>query len=170
MLSLVLGAASLCSAATITYGVSQTVGPGSLTGFIETDGTFGAIGTGNIVDSNLLLNDGRTTLDDNLSNSVFEVPGGGALSATTTQLLFNFDQHSLPIFEDFQGDTDQVTYLSGTQVIAGASHDDEHDGPDNDHDPEHNDDNVQANADAPEPSTLGLLVAGIALLWFCKFQ
>jgi len=141
-----------------------------VTGFIETDGTIGAIGTGNILDFNLLLNDGRTTLDDNLSNSVFEVPGGGALSATTTQLLFNFDQHSLLIFEDFRGDTDQVTHLSGTQVIAGTSHDDEHDGPDNDHDPEHNDDNVQANADAPEPSTLGLLVAGIAFLAFCKFR
>ncbi|HXB69074.1 MAG TPA: hypothetical protein VNY05_12565 [Candidatus Acidoferrales bacterium] len=100
MLSLVLGAASLCSAATITYGVSQTVGPGSLTGFIETDGTIGAIGTSNILDFNLLLNDGTTTVNDHRSNSVFEVIGSD-LSATTTQLLFNFSgsDFGLVIFE-----------------------------------------------------------------------
>jgi hypothetical protein len=178
MLSLVFGAASLCSAATITYNVAQTVGPGSVTGFIETDGTIGVLGTSNILDFNLLLSDGTASVDDLRSNSVFEVIGSD-LSATSTQLLFNFSgsDTGFVIFErgGFVGanffcaatasatsfcDTAppaaeilQVTGplltspMSGTQVIASA-----------------------AGASAPEPSTLGLLVAGIALLGFRKFR
>jgi hypothetical protein len=63
MLPLILGAASLCSAGTITYDVAQTIGPGSVTGFIETDGTIGVLDNTNILDFNLLLNDGASTFD-----------------------------------------------------------------------------------------------------------
>jgi hypothetical protein len=81
-----------CSASPITYDVSQTVGAGSVTGFIETDGTIGVLSTGNILDWNLLLNDSMTTLDlvgpPGGQNSAGV--GGSDLSATATQLLFNF--------------------------------------------------------------------------------
>jgi hypothetical protein len=201
MLSLVLGAASLCSAATITYNVAQTVGAGSVTGFIETDGTLGVIPltcggvegfcgivqSHIILDFNLLFDDGVTTFDDNFSNSGFVVEGV-ALSATATQLLFNFDQPGLvevafrnlgiaPLLcingsidcgtgfdarDEFLSLTqdsistaghDGVTSLSGTQVIADIGTP-----------------TSTPAASAPEPSTLGLLVAGIALLGFRKFR
>jgi hypothetical protein len=178
LLSLVLGAASLCSAAPITYDVDQTVHAGRVTGFIETDGTSGVIGTSNILDFNLLLNDGTTTVDDLRSNSVFEVVGSD-LTATATQLLFNFgaSDPSFVIFElggfvganfwcattgSFTNACDSAdavgeevlqvrgplltSPLSGTQVIAS----------------------VGPAASTPEPSTLALLAAGIALLGFRK--
>jgi len=177
ILSVVFGAASLCNAATITYSVAQTVGVGSLTGFIQTDGTTGVLSTSNILDFDLLLNDGTAIVNDLHSNSVFEVIGSD-LSATPTQLLFNFSGSDVGflIFEKggFIGsnfwcsvtasagsfcDTPPIageevlqltgplftSPLSGTQVIATA-------------------------ATAPEPSTLGLLVAGIALCGFRKFR
>jgi hypothetical protein len=37
------------------------VGAGGVTGFIETDGTAGTLSDGNILDWNLLLNNGTTT-------------------------------------------------------------------------------------------------------------
>jgi hypothetical protein len=90
-MALLLGA-GLCSA-DITYNVSQSVGAGNVTGFIETDGTTGVLGASNILDWNLLLNDGTATFDllGPLSgpNSVLGVVGSD-LSATATQLLFNF--------------------------------------------------------------------------------
>jgi hypothetical protein len=85
---LVLGAASPCSAASITYGA------GGVTGHIITDGKIGTLGQSDIVDWNLLLNDGTNTKDLlgplSGSNSVVFVVLPSSLSATATQLLFNF--------------------------------------------------------------------------------
>lgn len=94
LLPLVFGAASLCSASPITYLVYQTVGAGSVTGFIETDGTIGVLGNGNILNWNLVLNDGTAPAFDLLgplsaSNSVVGIAGAD-LTATATQLSFNF--------------------------------------------------------------------------------
>jgi hypothetical protein len=79
-------------AADITYSVSQSIGAaGSVTGFITTDGSTGLLGTSNIVDWNLVLSDG-TNPTFNLagsSNSEEEVIGSD-LTATATQLLFNY--------------------------------------------------------------------------------
>jgi hypothetical protein len=84
----------LCSAATITYDVNRTIGAGSVTGFVETDGTIGVLSASNILDWNLVLNEGTNPTFDILgplsgSNSVVGVVGAD-LSATATQLLFNF--------------------------------------------------------------------------------
>jgi PEP-CTERM motif len=90
---LALGAVPPCSATAITYYVNQTVGAGSATGFIETEGTIGVLDQADIFDWNLLLNDGATTFDllgpRSGSNSQLEIDGSD-LSATTTQLLFDF--------------------------------------------------------------------------------
>jgi hypothetical protein len=96
LLSSVLGAASPCSAASITYDVDQTIGAGGVTGDIVTDGQIGTLVQSDIVDWNLLLNDGTNSRDLlgplSGSNSVvflhyITTPN---LSATATQLLFNF--------------------------------------------------------------------------------
>lgn len=80
-------------AADITYTVNQSVGfGGSMTGFITTDGTTGLLGTANIVNWNLVLNDGTNpTFDLNgWTNSGEEVVGSD-LTASATQLLFDYD-------------------------------------------------------------------------------
>ena len=91
-----------CVAGDITYGVDQTVGIGSVTGFIETDGTIGVLSTGNILDWNLLLNDGSTTFDLlgplSGSNSQFGV-SGSELSASATQILFDFSGAGWAMFQ-----------------------------------------------------------------------
>jgi hypothetical protein len=96
LLSFVLGVASLCSGATITYDVNQTIGAGSVTGDIVTDGTIGSLTPAtNFVDWNLLMDDGTSTVDLlgplSGSNSVLvDFTGAGNVSATATQLSFNF--------------------------------------------------------------------------------
>jgi len=93
LMALALGA--LCAPAAlragdITYTVDETVGGGSVTGFITTDGNTGTLGSSDIVNWNLVLNDGTNpTFDLNGSNSQEQVIGAD-LSATATQLLFNF--------------------------------------------------------------------------------
>jgi hypothetical protein len=194
LLSLVLGAGSPCSAASITYDINQTIGAGGVTGSIVTDGKIGTLVQSDIVDWNLLLNDGTNTrrLLGPLSgsNSVvfleyFTTPN---LSATETQLLFNFSASNANgpnslIFETTVSPTDgylcfnterctidlpnpppgfgvetlsatpnlqnfQDTNLSGTQVIGIAA----------------------IPSSTPEPSSLALLSAGIAILGSRKLR
>ncbi len=98
-LSLLLGTALPCSAASITYHVNQTIGTGGVTGDIVTDGTIGNLVQADIVDWNLLLTDGTNTRDllGPLSGSnsvVFVIFLTPNLSATATQLLFNFSAYN----------------------------------------------------------------------------
>jgi hypothetical protein len=90
----VLGAVSPCSASPITYDVDLTIGAGSVTGDIVTDGTTGPLNPfANFVDWNLLWKVGTTTFDllGPLSGSNSELQSvNPALSATATQLLFDF--------------------------------------------------------------------------------
>jgi PEP-CTERM motif len=81
--------------ADLIYDVSRTVGAGTATGFIETDGVIGVLAVSDIVDWNLKLINGSSNLDltgplsgnDSLvSNSVLDAD----LAATSTDLLFNF--------------------------------------------------------------------------------
>lgn len=84
-----LSCAYPCAAAVVTYDVSRTIGVGSVTGFIETDGTIGVLNTGNIINWNLTVNNGANTFNLLGSNSVEQVVGSD-LSATATNLLFDF--------------------------------------------------------------------------------
>lgn len=71
------------------YSLNQTVGAGNVSGSITTDGTTGALGSGNITAFNLLLNDGTTTFNlTNLNGGVLF--SGNALTATAGALSFNF--------------------------------------------------------------------------------
>lgn len=74
------------------FNVNRTIGPGSVTGTIETDGTIGVLAGGNIISWNLIIDDGDGNGPFNLLN-----PGnsglflsGSLFSATATNLLFNF--------------------------------------------------------------------------------
>ena len=75
------------NADTITYAVNDTVGSGTLTGSITTDGSTGGIGQDNILAWNLTI---TSVITSNLtdSNSAFDVDGG--LSATNTGMFFDF--------------------------------------------------------------------------------
>lgn len=79
----------LASSAPI-YSVNRTIGAGSVVGTIETDGTLGTLGTSNVLDWSLTINDG--TAGDFLltnANSVLSI-SGSLLSATATGLVFDF--------------------------------------------------------------------------------
>lgn len=80
-------------ASPIVYQVNRIVGAGSVTGFIETDGSMGVLNASNFVDWNLLLYDGTSTFDltGPLSgnNSAMFVQGAD-VGAFGPVLLFNF--------------------------------------------------------------------------------
>jgi hypothetical protein len=85
---------SVAAKADIQYTVNRTVGIGSVTGTIVTDGTVGTLAASNFVDWNLLLNDGQSdfyTLTGPLSgnDSVVDVFMSD-VTASTSQLDFNF--------------------------------------------------------------------------------
>lgn len=117
-LIVMLVGAVVCNASPITYNVARTIGLGSVTGFIETDGSLGVLGAGNFVDWSLLLNDGTFTytITGPLSgnNSVAFVQGADT-TATATQLLFDFSgfDNGLLLFQNglFSGNT---YYCDGT--------------------------------------------------------
>jgi PEP-CTERM motif len=138
--ALVFGAVSLCRAAPITYNVDQTIGAGSVTGTVETDGTIGILNANNFVDFNLLLNDGTNTFDGTSGTggtfipkfipNASEVAFGGQtvililgsdLSATATQLLFNFSGSDvgLALFEFALGEGTDF-WCVDTSFVAGS--------------------------------------------------
>ncbi|MBY8974940.1 VPLPA-CTERM sorting domain-containing protein [Rhodobacteraceae bacterium NNCM2] len=89
-------AASLSAlpAAAATYNVNLSIGAGSVTGTIETDGTLGVLATGNITDWELALFDGVdnfTLFGDGSANdnSQFVVVGSN-LTATVNEIVFDF--------------------------------------------------------------------------------
>lgn len=192
LLALALGTASLCSAATITYDVNLTIGAGSVTGDIVTDGTIGGLVAANIVDWNLLLNDGTYTFDllGPLSGANSGQYGGTVdLSATTTQLLFDFGGSASAFYFDWGIDSGEIglsqavlCFGSGLDSCVGGGLG--------------SGDSIELSGDyfspggysdtqftslsgtgvigastgssTPEPSTLAFLGAGLALLGFRK--
>jgi opacity protein-like surface antigen len=88
LLLLAFGTASVCSASTITYDVNLTIGDINITGDIATDGNLGNISQGNVVDWNLLFNNGTSNIDLTTADSYFS--NQFDLSATATQLALTF--------------------------------------------------------------------------------
>ena len=76
------------------YNVDRSIGVGSVTGTLETDGTLGVFALSNVIDWNLTVSDGVTAVDlfGPLSgaNSVSGSVGGVAL-ATPTDIFFDFE-------------------------------------------------------------------------------
>ena len=75
----------------ITYTVDETVGSGSVTGSITTDGMIGILNTSSIVSWNLVVSDGTDPSFNLIPTDSTEVVVGPDLTATATQLLFNFN-------------------------------------------------------------------------------
>ena len=134
----------------IIYNVNLTVGAGSVTGDIVTDGTIGDLGLSNIVDWNLLLNDGVTTSGllgplsgsnlrrrrsrlgfvsngNQLQFDFSNPPGSVWFSSNGAQADVYFRLGELPnrrsagVTLTIGRTTFQRTVLSGTQVIATAA-------------------------------------------------
>jgi PEP-CTERM motif len=152
-------------ASAITYSIQTTVGSYSASGTITTDGTIGTLSQANISDFSITLSgDGNPVVLTPSDASVYLY--ASALSATQSQLLFNFDASlgdfaftgtppggsysylDIGIQHGGQGPTDYEAILlsteqsipeSGQQVIATA---------------------------VPEPSTWAMMLLGFAGLGF----
>lgn len=95
-----LGVAALAlsdaaSAGPITYDVDQTIGAGTVTGSITTDGQIGILTTTDILSWVLTLTDpslaGGSPDTISSASAVQSVVGGSDLVASATQVTFNFD-------------------------------------------------------------------------------
>jgi hypothetical protein len=87
--------------ANIIYDVNRFIGAGSVVGFVETDGTIGSLATSNVLNWNLLLNDGSSTfiLNGTLNSQLLIV--GSSFTATASILDFNFgDTNSFALFQN----------------------------------------------------------------------
>jgi hypothetical protein len=92
VLLLLLAGAVSAAAANVTYYVNLAIGAGSVTGSIVTDGKIGVLAKADVVGYNLVLSDSTvsTPVTFTLSCCNFFPFSGADLSATPTQLLFNF--------------------------------------------------------------------------------
>jgi hypothetical protein len=95
-------AASTVEAA-IIYTINRTIGAGGVTGFVETDGTIGALGAGNILDWDLMIDDGTGTFNllgpiSGPNSNVLII--GSSFIGTATQLIFDFSGSGLALFQN----------------------------------------------------------------------
>lgn len=78
--------------ASLIYEVNRTVGDGTVTGFLETDGTIGALSNSNLLDGEITIsapNIAASPVTLIFGEDRFFI-SGNSLTATATQLLFNF--------------------------------------------------------------------------------
>lgn len=80
----------------ITYSVNRTIGAGSVTGYIETDGTLGLLSSGNITDWAFTLSapnlaGGSPDLIEFATPPQLTVISGLGTTATASQILFDFN-------------------------------------------------------------------------------
>jgi hypothetical protein len=109
------------TAANITYYVNLTIGSGTVTGNIVTDGKIGVLSQADIVGWNLLLNDGPSTWDLACCRaSILFGFSGSDLSATTTQLLFNFSGTDNGTLEISDGSLDYDLCFSASTASQGS--------------------------------------------------
>jgi hypothetical protein len=97
-LSLFFSAPVLVLAAPI-YNVNRTVGPGSVNGTIETDGTIGVLSGANVIGWNLNIDDGVSGAFNLIAGNSQLLVSGNLLSATATDLLFDFGGSGFALFQ-----------------------------------------------------------------------
>src|ERR1019366_9663064 len=119
----------VCSAASITYNVDQTIGAGSVVGTVQTDGTIGGLTTANFTDWNLLLTglggatftltQGNSVVLDGTYSSgfVLATAGNSDVTAATSSLLFNFSATDHGFFGIQQG----AVVFSGEEYWCNAA-------------------------------------------------
>jgi len=169
-LSVMLFGVGVSNASPITYNVDQTIGLGSVIGTITTDGNSGILGLADITNWNLNLNGVGASFNLQPSNSA--VWGGGSdLTATPTQLLFNYSgsDGGFVVFQDgvssgwryYCNNTTSGACLQSASVV-----------------PEHysypsaqfatftGNVVIGTAAPVPEPESYAMLLAGLGLLGF----
>jgi hypothetical protein len=179
MLSGLLACASLAQAGPITYTLTvTTIGSGTVTGSITTDGTLGTLTDADIIDWNIALkpNPGTPfTLFGPLSgNNSGYLSSGSNLSATATQLAFDFSLDGFSLFQNpAAGSSINYICFAGNGTLCG-----------NFNGPSINDGTdvfgvntqteplssvvIGAAAGVPEPSTVGMLGLGLIGLGFAR--
>lgn len=115
-------AAWMGGASATVYDLNRTVGSGAVTGFIETDGTLGALSYANIVNYSLTLTSANL-LGGSPTTIVFANPhgigvGGSGLSASLTALSFDFSIPDSYFFIQDYGLNASVYGLSATPLCS----------------------------------------------------
>ncbi len=80
--------------AAIVYDINRTIETGTVTGFIETDGTLGVLTSANITNWVLTLSSPTETTEINFANQNQTYLAGAGTVATATQLAFDFNTSS----------------------------------------------------------------------------
>lgn len=176
---LALGVPGRGVASMITYDVSQTIGDGTVTGTIQTDGATGTLTAADFTDWDLLLADGLNTITllgpvsgDNSVIGIF----GTDVTATSTDLFFNFSgsDNGYLIFQLGSLFTSASYWCSsaGTPDICGQG---ETDSPGNNNEGGStsalltgNDVIGTAETSAPEPGAVFLFSGGLAICLYSK--
>jgi len=91
------------ASASIIYNVNRTIDAGSVTGFIETDGTLGTLSTANITSWILTITapnigGGTPSVIDSTSVTSDSQINGNVVTATSSQLLFDFSPGATGLF------------------------------------------------------------------------
>ena len=162
--TMLLGAEA--ASANIVYNVDRTVGMGSVTGTITTDGNTGTLGLGDFLAWNLTLKGVGASYAINNTDSVIWGDPFGDVTATATDLYFNFSGSTGDmIFQQgessgshyycdqagvtacFQGESDVPQYYtdSSAQIVSRTG-------------------NQIIGSVVPEPSTWALMLLGFAAL------
>ena len=94
--------------ASLIYDVNRTIGAGTVTGFLETDGTIGALSNANLVGGEIIMsapNIAASPVTALFGEDLFEI-FAGSITATATQLLFNFSNDLNSFLVSDNGGTD----------------------------------------------------------------
>ncbi len=165
-----LMAATASHAAPVTYYVDQTIGTGSVTGSIVTDGAFGTLSKADITGWNLHLNSGTAIFDLDATNSYLS--GSGTVTASAQELTYDFSSGNY--FGFFINGTIGSTSLTGWCLQSGTGQcsysgiSGESVGVSSTYltDPFRDMTGTQVIASVPEPETYGMMLVGLGMLGF----
>ncbi len=94
LMALLCGLSSVALGGTIRYHLDRVVGAGTVTGWIETDGTLGTLSVSNIVDYELTVSAPNLASGPTVvltpANQLQLIVSGSAVSATASALSYNF--------------------------------------------------------------------------------
>ena len=109
---------STANASPITYAVDRSIAAGTVVGFIQTDGTSGILSISNIIDWQFTLSSpnlwGPSPVDIDFASQVASSVAGTGLSATATELVFDFSNTGSRFW--FQGESPNIPWWGMSTV------------------------------------------------------